>query len=218
MPVGRISCSATTARVAQLVRAGRRRDEHRLPDLCEELVEAQRPVVERRRQPEAEVDERLLARAVALVHATDLGHGLVRLVDEADEVGREVVEQRVRRRARPAGPRGCASSSRSRCRTRAPASSPCRTRCAVGCGAPRASSLRTRTALPAPSSSSPDPAHRALDRRLRRDVLRRREDRRLSSFAKHLAGERIEVRDRLDLVAEEARSGTRSRSARAAPR
>ena len=87
-------------RVAQLVRAGRRRDEDRLPDPLQELVEAQRPVVERRRQPEAEVDERLLARAVALVHAADLRHRLVRLVDEAEEVGREVVEQRVRRRAR----------------------------------------------------------------------------------------------------------------------
>jgi hypothetical protein len=44
------------------------------------------PVVERARQPEAVVDQRLLARAVALVHAADLRDGLVRLVDEADEV------------------------------------------------------------------------------------------------------------------------------------
>src|SRR5213076_593610 len=36
------------------------------------------------------------ARAVALVHAADLRHGLVRLVDEADEVLREVVEEAVR--------------------------------------------------------------------------------------------------------------------------
>ena len=38
-------------------------------------------------QAEAVVDERLLARAVALVHAADLRHGLVRLVYDDDEVG-----------------------------------------------------------------------------------------------------------------------------------
>ena len=47
-------------------------------------------------QPEAVVDQRLLARAVALVHAADLRHGLVGLVDEADEVLGEVVDQAVR--------------------------------------------------------------------------------------------------------------------------
>ena len=85
-------------RVAQLVRARRRRHEDELRHLAEELVEAERPVVERRGEAEAEVDERLLARAVALVHAADLRDRLVRLVEEDDEVGREVVEQRVRRR------------------------------------------------------------------------------------------------------------------------
>ena len=44
-------------------------------------------------QPEAELHQRLLARAVALEHAADLRHGLVRLVDEADEVVGEEVEQ-----------------------------------------------------------------------------------------------------------------------------
>ena len=63
----------------------------------QELVEAQRPVVDRERQPEAVRDERLLARAVALVHAADLRDGLVRLVDDDEEVAREVVEQRERR-------------------------------------------------------------------------------------------------------------------------
>jgi len=50
-------------------------------------------------QPEAVVDERLLARAVALVHAAELRHGLVRLVEEDEEVVGEVVEQAVRPRA-----------------------------------------------------------------------------------------------------------------------
>ena len=87
-------------RVTLLVRPGRRRDEDHLWHLREELVETERPVVERRRKPEPEVDQRLLARAIALVHAADLRDRLVRLVDEHDVVGREVVEQRVRRRSR----------------------------------------------------------------------------------------------------------------------
>ena len=61
--------------------------------MLEELVEGLRPVVERARQPEAVLHERRLARAVALEHAADLRHGLVRLVDEADEVVGEEVEQ-----------------------------------------------------------------------------------------------------------------------------
>ena len=87
-------------RVLQLERARRRRDQHGLRHPVHELVEAQRPVVERRRQPEAVPDELLLAAAIALVHAADLRHGVVRLVDEDQEVAREVVEQRERRRAR----------------------------------------------------------------------------------------------------------------------
>ena len=156
---------------------GRRRDEHHLRHLLEELVEAQRPVVERRREPEAEVDERLLARAVALVHAADLRHGLVRLVDEDDEVVREVVEQRERVRARRPALEDRASSSRSRCRSRAPSASRGRTRCAGGSGAPRASCPPPRTPSTCSSSSCADLVDGALDRRLRGDVLRRRPDR-----------------------------------------
>ncbi len=87
-------------RVAELERAGRRGHEHHLVHLVQELVEAERPVVERGREPEAEVDQRLLARAVALVHAADLRHRLVRLVDEDDHVLGEVVEERERVRPR----------------------------------------------------------------------------------------------------------------------
>ena len=42
---------------------------------------------------------RSASRPVALVHPADLRNRLMRLVDEDDEVGREVVDQRVRRRA-----------------------------------------------------------------------------------------------------------------------
>ena len=50
-------------------------------------------------EAEAVIDEVLLSRAVAAAHAAHLRHRDVALVDEGDEVFREVVEKRVRRRA-----------------------------------------------------------------------------------------------------------------------
>jgi hypothetical protein len=79
------------AHAAHLV-ARRRRDEHRLRHARPELVARQRPVVERRGQPEAMRDERRLARAVAREHGADLRHGDVALVDEEQPVGRHIVE------------------------------------------------------------------------------------------------------------------------------
>ena len=102
IPVGRTICSTIRVDSARSHGPGRRRDQHQLVDPVEELVELERPVVDRRGQAEAEVDQRLLARAVALVHAADLRDRLVGLVDEADEVVGEVVDQRVRRAARRA--------------------------------------------------------------------------------------------------------------------
>src|SRR5690606_40197459 len=52
-----------------------------------------RPVVQRRRQPEPVLHQRLLARTVTAVHAADLRDGYVGLVDENDDVFRQVVEQ-----------------------------------------------------------------------------------------------------------------------------
>jgi len=72
-----------------------RRNEHELVGDPQELVERLRPVVERAGQAEPVVHQGLLARAVALVHPADLRHGLVGLVDEADEVVGEVVDQAV---------------------------------------------------------------------------------------------------------------------------
>ena len=180
---------------------GRRGDEDDLRHLGEELVEAQRPVVESRGKAEAEVDERLLARAVALVHAADLGHGLVRLVEEDDEVGREVVDQRVRSRAR-----------------RAPVEDP---RVVLDPVAEAELFHHLEVVL----GPLPDPVRlehpalrlehlhlllhlevdlvgRALDRRLRGHVLRRREDVQVLELPVDLAGHRVEMRDLLDLVAE----------------
>ena len=139
---------------APLEVARRGRDEDQLADPLEELGQLQRPVVERRRQPEAGVDQRQLARAVALVHAAELAHRVVRLVDEAEEVVGEEVEQRVGRLARARGRRGCASSSRCPSRSRARGSSPCRTRCAGAGGGPRPACPRPRSPRSCSSSSA----------------------------------------------------------------
>ena len=137
---GRTSCSTTWPACLLLVVGGRRRHEDRLRQQPLELLEAQRPVVERRRQPEAVVDEVLLARAVALVHAADLRDRHVALVDEHERVARQVVDQRRRRLARACGPTGGASSSRCPCRSRSRSSSRGRSACAARCAAPRSAS------------------------------------------------------------------------------
>ena len=102
-----------------------------------------------------------------------------------------------------AAPRGCASSSRSRGRSSSSfsISRSYSVRCLIRC----ASSIR-------PSSSKrahlrrelgADLVDGALDRRLRRHVLGRRPDRDVVELRVDLAGDRVEVRDLLDLVAEE---------------
>ena len=73
----------------------------------------------------------------------------------------------------------------------------CRIRCASSIRPVRLELLHLRLELGAELDD------RALDRRLRGDVLRRREDRDRVEPRQHLAGERVEVGDRLDLVAEE---------------
>ena len=105
-PVGRMICSATDPPASglpgspryhpgalQLVGPRRRGDVEGLRDETGELREGERPVVEGRGQAEAVLDERLLARAVARVHAADLRRGHVRLVEDDQRVLREVVHQ-----------------------------------------------------------------------------------------------------------------------------
>ena len=62
-----------------------------------EFFERERAIVERRRHAEAVIDEGLLARTVAVVHAAKLRNGLVRFVDEEQIVRGNVIEQRGRR-------------------------------------------------------------------------------------------------------------------------
>ena len=76
------------------------RDEHGLAHLLFEFLEFQGPVVERRRQAEAVVDQVGLARAVAVVHGAQLARQHVRLVEEHQCVGRQIVDQGRRRFAR----------------------------------------------------------------------------------------------------------------------
>ncbi len=61
-----------------------------------ELVELQGPVIVRAREPEPVIDQGFLARAVAVVHAVELRNHLVALIDDHQEVIREIIEQAVR--------------------------------------------------------------------------------------------------------------------------
>ena len=86
----------------QLVVARRGRNIDKLGDPCLKLIETKRAVIERRGQAKTVFHQRDLARAVALVHAADLRHRDVGLVDDAEEVLREVVDEGVGRLARRA--------------------------------------------------------------------------------------------------------------------
>jgi hypothetical protein len=76
-------------------------------DLLLELLEGERPVIERRGQPETIVNQSLLPRAVAGVHGSDLRYAGVRLVYHHEEVPREEVQQ---------GVGGCPGALPVRCR------------------------------------------------------------------------------------------------------
>ena len=67
-----------------------------------ELVEIERPVVERAGQAETVIDQDALARTVAFVHSADLRDGGVRFIDDEQKIFREKIDQRVRLRARRA--------------------------------------------------------------------------------------------------------------------
>src|SRR3954469_17623864 len=81
----------------QFVLCRRRAHEDDLVHQIFPLLELQRAVVERAREPEAVLDQRLLPRPVAAVHGADLRNRLVRLVHHEEVVLGEVVEQARRR-------------------------------------------------------------------------------------------------------------------------
>mmetsp|Transcript_15032 Transcript_15032/g.35475 ORF Transcript_15032/g.35475 Transcript_15032/m.35475 type:complete len:655 (-) Transcript_15032:1504-3468(-) len=78
-----------------LGRRGRHKD--RLAHLALELRELQRPVVECRRQPEAVLHQRRLARPVAVVHAAELADQHMAFIQKHQRVRRQIVHQRGRR-------------------------------------------------------------------------------------------------------------------------
>ena len=86
-------------RALELVGAGGRGEVHGLADALGELVPLERTVVHRGGQTESVVDEGALTRHIAFEHRADLWDGHVGLVDDEQEVVREVVQQRVRRGA-----------------------------------------------------------------------------------------------------------------------
>ena len=184
----------------ELVGAGRGRHVDDLLDLLHELLEPQRPVVHRARQAEPELDERLLARHVALVHPVDLRHRDVRLVDHAEPVVGEVVEQRVRRLTR------CAAVDVARVVLDARAEPDLAEHLEVVVRAhPQALGLEE---LALALEQREPLVELLLDRDdgplhplVRGDVVRRREHRDLGEVSEHLAGERVEPRDPLDRVA-----------------
>ena len=87
------------SRLGQLVLPRRRREVDRLADALEELLPLERAVVHGARQAEPVLDEHALAGHVAFVHRADLGHRLVRLVEDEQEVLGEVVDEAVGGRA-----------------------------------------------------------------------------------------------------------------------
>ena len=206
MPVGRMSCSTTPSAALQLPRSRRGAHVHDLVEMRLELLERQRPVVQRRGQAEAEVDEDLLARAVVLVHARDLRDGHVALVDDQQPVGREVVEQRP-------GPRaGLAPGQVARVVLDAGAEAQLAHHLQVEGGA-LAKPLRLQHhALLLELGDAL--LHLGIDVRdgrdhllLRRDVVRGGVDVELVALGQHLAGERVKLGHALDLVAEELHAG-----------
>ena len=77
----------------QLVRPRRGGNKRALIDQCLKFRVVQRSVVERRRQTEAVIHQRVLARTIARVHPADLRHRDVRFVDDQQVILRKKIDQ-----------------------------------------------------------------------------------------------------------------------------
>ena len=84
----------------QLVVARRGRNVDELGDPCLKLIETKRAVIECRRKAKTVFHQRHLTRAVTFVHAANLRHRHMALIDDAEHVLREVIDQGKRRLAR----------------------------------------------------------------------------------------------------------------------
>ena len=181
---------------------GRRRDVDGLRLHALELVEPQRPVVERRRQAEAVLDQRLLARAVAAVHRLELRQGDVALVDHQQGIPRQVVEQAGRRLA------GLAARQVARVVLDARAVAELRDHLEVEQRALLEALRLEQLVRGAKLGQARAKLHLDLVDGLqqplaRRHVVRGREHREARHLAQHLAGQRVEEGERLDLLVEE---------------
>ena len=186
----------------ELVRPGCRAHVDGLVDGRLELLEGQRPVVEGGRQPEPEVDEDLLARPVVLVHPDDLRDRHVRLVDHEQPVRREVVEQRPWPRA------GLAPGEMTRVVLDAGAVAELAHHLEVERRALAEPGALERAALGLEPGDTLlhlglDVDDGFLELVLRRDVVGRRVDVGLLALGEQFAGQRVELGDPLDDVAEE---------------
>jgi len=170
---------------------------HRVP-----FLEAQRPVVHAGGQAEAVFGERRLAAEVAPIHAAELRHSDVALVDEHQRIVGHIFEQRGRRLAR------------------LPPGEIARVVLDAGAGAGRLhhfqiveralfEPLRFQQASGGVKLIQPlaqldlDAGHRLQQRRPRRHIVRVGVDFHEFQFVGLLAGERIELVDRFHLVAEQ---------------
>ena len=183
---------------------GRRRaDVNELVRQLHELVEIERPVVERARQAKSVIDQHGLARTVAFVHPADLRNGGVRFIDHDQKIFREKIDDRVGLRTRRAPgqmPRVIFDSV---------AESHFLQHFEIVFG-PHPQPLRFEQvcfAIPvrrcAASSSSRIVRKRAIQFVRRRDELFGRIKRNHAQRLVRVTGQRIEPRDRIDFVAEE---------------
>ena len=196
-------CSTTTPpREPQLVIARGGRDGDHLGHQRHELVELERPVVERGGQPEAVLDQGQLAGAVAVEHPADLRQRHVRLVHHHEEIRREVVDQAGGPLARPA-PAQVAGVVLD-----AGAGADLQQHLDVEIGAGlqplRLQQLAGRLQLAQPLRQlGADLPHRALDLGPLGDEVLGRVDGALVELRDGVAGERVDLADPLDLVAPE---------------
>ncbi len=186
----------------QLPAARRRRHRHRLRPHRVPFVEAQRPVVDAARQPEAIFRQRDLPAMVAPRHRADLRHRLVALVEKQQGVVGEIFEQCRRRLARqPTGQEAAVILD-----PRAAAGR--RDHLQVEIGALlqplvlQQFPFRLQLLQPLLQFEA-DRLHRLLHRRPGRDIVRIGEDADMLQACRLLAGQRVELDDLLDLVAEE---------------
>ena len=190
------------AGLLHLPRPGRRRDGHRLRAHRVPFVEAQRPVVDAARQAEAIFGERDLAPVVAARHRADLRHRLVALVDEQQRVVGQIFEQRRRRLA------GQAAGEEAAVILDAGAAAGGGDHLEVEIGA-LLEPLRLEQPPFGVQLLQPlgelvaDRLHRLLQRRPGRHIVRIGVDPDAIEAGDLLAGQRIELDDLLDLVAEE---------------